>query len=148
MGRPMYLSLIAVCAAAALFACPSATAGWPVDSSFYDEIKRIVYGGGGDDDAAAGTPVADSSTSGTDSPLLPPLSLPSSQASTYLPYTQSMRGALKYATRPGQRQCGKGHKRVHVFYNALHYVTQSSRRPAGRQDPRRHCIVYRHRGGG
>lgn len=68
MGRSVcYLSLrVAVCVAAALVACPSATAGWPVDSSFYDEIKRVVYG----DDA-------------TESPPPPPLSLPSSQASIH-----------------------------------------------------------------
>lgn len=80
MGRPMYLlSLVAVCLAA-LVACPSPAAGWPVDSSFYDEIKRIVYGN--DNAAAASSSAADADSAATDSTPPPPLSLPLAQASS------------------------------------------------------------------
>lgn len=80
MGWPMHSTALVAFGLAALVACPLAHAGtgWPVDSSFYDQIKRVVYG---DENAAAAA--ADSSADGaTDSPPLPPLSLPLTQAST------------------------------------------------------------------
>lgn len=83
MGWPMYMSLVCL---AALAACPLAATGWPVDSNFYDQIKRVVYG---DDNlaiaAAAAVDDDDSSSSfSTDSPPLPPLSLPLTQASRHI----------------------------------------------------------------
>jgi len=77
MGQPMYLSLLAitVCLITLLATCPTLAVGWPVDSSFYDEIKRVVYGGGEN---------IDDSVAATESSPPPPLSLPlSSQASIY-----------------------------------------------------------------
>ncbi|XP_015366789.1 PREDICTED: peptidyl-alpha-hydroxyglycine alpha-amidating lyase 2-like [Diuraphis noxia] len=57
-----------VCLVAFLATCPVLAVGWPVDSSFYDEIKRVVYGGG--------ETVDDSGATATESSPLPPLSLP------------------------------------------------------------------------
>jgi len=71
MGQPMHLSLLAitVCLITFLATCPELAVGWPVDSSFYDEIKRVVYGGGEN---------IDDSVAVTESSPPPPLSLPSS----------------------------------------------------------------------
>ncbi|XP_001943881.2 peptidyl-alpha-hydroxyglycine alpha-amidating lyase 2 [Acyrthosiphon pisum] len=71
MGQPMYLSLLAitVCLITLLATCPTLAVGWPIDSSFYDEIKRVVYGGGEN---------IDDSVAATESSPPPPLSLPSS----------------------------------------------------------------------
>lgn len=74
----MYLSLLAttVCVVTLLATCPALAVGWPVDSGFYDEIKRVVYG--------SGENVDDSAAAVTESTPSPPLSLPStSQASIY-----------------------------------------------------------------